>query len=211
MLLAGGDSFTWGNELPDCDYTRYSRLTWSAVLAKQMGLEYHCVAEGGASNQNIARNMLYELCKIPAPKHVAVMWTFPVRHELLLREDHARRLDKKHINISPWHVSHEQESEIRLYAENMLWLTSHEYHEQQSLYAMTTLASFLRYHNIPFSFSAASIQVYEMLDNNPHISRLIGDVWYRKGEAFYDWAKEKGYEISSRCHPVAQAHEDWMA
>ena len=44
VLIAGGDSFTYGAELQDCDGS-YSNLTWSALLAKRMGMSYCCTAK----------------------------------------------------------------------------------------------------------------------------------------------------------------------
>jgi hypothetical protein len=50
VLVAGGDSFTYGNELADCTIKQPSELTWSAFLAHKLGMKYMCVAQGGWSN-----------------------------------------------------------------------------------------------------------------------------------------------------------------
>ena len=36
VLVAGGDSFTYGNELADCTTQQPSELTWSAFLAHKL-------------------------------------------------------------------------------------------------------------------------------------------------------------------------------
>ena len=205
ILLAGGDSFTWGNELPDCDESRFSRLSWSALLAEQYSLDYNCVAEGGASNQTIARKVMESVDS--STKLVAVMWTFPVRHELLLRRDHSKNLNKNYVNVSPWHLD---DKYLRNYASSLLDLASHEYHEQQSLLSIYALQNFLSNRDIPYVFSAATTQVYDMLDKDTILAKEIESSWYRKGEGFYDWSKSKGYELSSLGHPIAQAHRDWI-
>ena len=47
ILIAGGDSFTYGNELADCTLNRFSEKTWSGILADQLGMSYDCTAWGG--------------------------------------------------------------------------------------------------------------------------------------------------------------------
>ena len=209
MLLAGGDSFTWGNELPDCDESRFSRLSWSALLAEQHGMTYNCVAEGGASNQTIARKVMEAVDS--STEMVVVMWTFPVRHELLLRRDHADRLKRSYVNVSPWHALEEKDAALRQYAESLMSIAAHEYHEQQSIAAVYSLYSFLRSRNIEFLFSAASQQVYEMLARtSPLSAELKTASWYRRGEGFYDWAKQQGYKMTELGHPIAEAHRAWL-
>ena len=207
ILLAGGDSFTRGNDLPDCDESRFSRLSWSALLAEQYNMDYNCVAEGGASNTTIARKVMQYLDNKDAVDRVEVMWTFPVRHELLLRYDYKKDLKKDYINISPSHLESDSIM-ISEFAKSLLTLASREYHEQQSLFAMYSLTSYLKSKGISYRYSAATVQVYEMLAKD-HFLKIDAE-WYRHGEGFYDWAKLKGYELSQWHHPIAQAHRDWI-
>ena len=90
-FVAGGDSFTWGSELPDCNETSPSRLTWAGLLCDRMQMDYHCVAKPGAGNHSIMRRVIQELDQDRAD-FVAVMWTYPIRSELRLREDLALEL-----------------------------------------------------------------------------------------------------------------------
>jgi hypothetical protein len=85
-FIAGGDSFTWGSELPDCNETSPSKLTWAGLLCDRMDMEYCCVAKPGAGNHSITRKVIAAIESSPAD-FVAVMWTYPVRAELRLRED----------------------------------------------------------------------------------------------------------------------------
>lgn len=87
MLLAGGDSFTWGNELPDCNPTSPSRLTWASLLSEKLGLDYRCVAAPGIGNKSISRRVIREIHNNPGIRRVAVMWTFPIRHDISIRPD----------------------------------------------------------------------------------------------------------------------------
>lgn len=98
IFVAGGDSFTWGSELPDCDETSPSKLTWAGLLCDRMQMDYHCVAKPGAGNHSIMRRIIQKLEREPAG-FVAVMWSHPIRSEIHLRVDLEKELSslyKKH-------------------------------------------------------------------------------------------------------------------
>jgi hypothetical protein len=102
VLISGGDSFTFGNELADCDDLNPSIKTWSALLAKEFSMKYCCTAWGGYSNSSIARSVI-NACE-NFKKHdiaVAVMWSFPNRYEFKFVYDTKQRMGKWG-NINPW-------------------------------------------------------------------------------------------------------------
>ena len=102
ILISGGDSFTFGNELGDCDGLNPSIKTWSALLAKEFSMKYCCTAWGGYSNASIARSVI-NACE-NFKKHdlaVAVMWSFPNRYEFKFVYDTKQRMGKWG-NINPW-------------------------------------------------------------------------------------------------------------
>jgi hypothetical protein len=114
FLIAGGDSFTFGSELPDATDTIHSNLTWSALLAKHKGLEYKCVAKPGAGNSAIMRRVI-EAVEITEEKpFVAVMWSWPGRLEIkidnIVKGYKLRQMLPKDdiengwLNISPWNA-----------------------------------------------------------------------------------------------------------
>lgn len=81
-LWAFGDSFTFGSELEDCpDEFVHSSRTWQALLAKEQGLEYRCIARGGVSNDWIARNVLKYANQIKTKDLVVIQWTYFSRFE----------------------------------------------------------------------------------------------------------------------------------
>jgi hypothetical protein len=81
-LWAFGDSFTFGSELKDCtDEFEYSNNTWQALLAKEQGLEYRCIARGGASNDWIARNVLKYSNQFSSNDLIIIQWTYFSRFE----------------------------------------------------------------------------------------------------------------------------------
>lgn len=114
ILLSGGDSFTLGNELSDSDPdnpTQPSKLSWASLLANDINYDYQCVAKAGCGNHAIARRVM-EYCNSSPVDFVAVMWTFPVRHEITIRSDYVTEgkaielvndeLDKNWINLVLW-------------------------------------------------------------------------------------------------------------
>ena len=123
ILISGGDSFTWGSELPDqyLDYEKNipSQLTWSAKISQHYNMDYNCVAKPGSGNNSISRRVIAEVAKqskIHDEIYVAVMWTYTHRSEIRLRKEKpfiditndpvvAARfdIDNYWINLNAWH------------------------------------------------------------------------------------------------------------
>lgn len=80
-LIAGGDSFIYGDELPDCLGVKASAYVYPALIAKELGKEYICVAGSGYSNESIRRTVI-DACE--SNTHidlVLVQWSFACRYE----------------------------------------------------------------------------------------------------------------------------------
>jgi len=87
VLHAFGDSFTYGYDLSDCDANglpTHSSLTYSALSAKNLGLDYKCHAIGGSSNNGILRQI--KLTNIKQEDTCLIMWSFSVRYAFMLVE-----------------------------------------------------------------------------------------------------------------------------
>lgn len=112
ILIAGGDSFTFGNELADCTPTQFSNSTWSSQLANKLDMSYDCTAWGGDGNSAIARKTMTACNKHLAQGHniaVAVMWSYPSRYEFRFKYD----TQEKHspwYTITPW--THEKDTSV---------------------------------------------------------------------------------------------------
>jgi hypothetical protein len=79
-LHAFGDSFTYGYELSDCDadgLPNHSYLTYSALYAKHLDIDYICHAVGYGANNGILRQI--KLADIHKEDTCLVMWSFSVR------------------------------------------------------------------------------------------------------------------------------------
>jgi len=143
ILVAGGDSFTYGNELADCTPQTPSELTWSAYLAHKLEMKYVCVAQGGWSNPAIARNIINTVSSLDQRKieHVVVvMWSFPTRFEFRFNYDTLER-DSPWYSISPW--THERNQSVILEAfQNFKDDIFNHYKKSQLIAQSTGLADF---------------------------------------------------------------------
>ena len=131
LLIAGGDSFTWGSELPDQHMDHLanlpSQLTWSARISQHFGWEYSCVAKPGGANSTISRRVIKAVNQNKDTDiYIAVMWTFSHRNEIRLRNIHPYNtivhdpvvtarydIDDYWINFTAWHgLSFEEKMEF---------------------------------------------------------------------------------------------------
>ena len=80
-ILAGGCSFTFGNELSDDDGKRPSTKTWSAHLSNEVQGNYFCVARAGSGNSGIARRVFEYVANTEEKCFVLVMWSFTSRYD----------------------------------------------------------------------------------------------------------------------------------
>ena len=112
ILVAGGDSFTYGSELKDgvtpLDPTGtepareiVSLSTYSALTAKELGMDYHCVAYPGYSNSSIRRTVMNACETTEDIGLVLVTWSFPGRYEFRFNYDTEQRTGHWY-NITPW-------------------------------------------------------------------------------------------------------------
>ena len=112
ILIAGGDSFTYGNELSDCTPKRASVHTWSGLLADNLDMSYSCTANAGDGNDAIARKTMTACHKLLSQGHnvaVAVMWSFPCRYEFRFNYDTQEQYSPW-ATITPW--THEQDEYV---------------------------------------------------------------------------------------------------
>ena len=81
-IIAGGCSFTFGNELSDdVDGKTPSEKSWAYKLSNKISAEYVCTAFGGLGNQAIARRVFQNISKNLPVDGVVVMWSFLSRYD----------------------------------------------------------------------------------------------------------------------------------
>ncbi len=112
-LIAGGCSFTLGNELSDdLDGKTPSQNTWASVLNGNTDNEYKCVAFGGLGNPAIARRTFTEISQTDDVGCVVVMWSFLSRYDWAMPR-HRMLEDTRWASISPWDTNAGNEEAFR--------------------------------------------------------------------------------------------------
>jgi hypothetical protein len=106
-LLAGGCSFTFGNELSDDDGKTPSRKTWASHLSNSVEANYFCVARGGLGNAGIARRVFNYVANTKEECFVAVMWSFCSRYDWAMPR-HRVLEDTRWATVTPWDTEHNQ-------------------------------------------------------------------------------------------------------
>jgi hypothetical protein len=106
-LLAGGCSFTFGNELSDDDGKTPSKKSWGSQLSNSVGANYFCVAKGGLGNAGIARRVFNYIANTRGECFVTVMWSFCSRYDWAMPR-HRVLEDTRWTTITPWDTEHNQ-------------------------------------------------------------------------------------------------------
>ncbi len=117
-IIAGGCSFTLGNELSDdVDGKTPSKKSWSALLVDRMDSaavrhDYVCSAFGGLGNPAIARRVFQAVSTTDNVGGVIVMWTFLSRYDWAMPR-HKALEDTRWASISPWDTNAGNEEAFR--------------------------------------------------------------------------------------------------
>lgn len=237
IILSGGDSFTYGDELADQSFEHASSSTWVALLAKKFGFDYESVSEGGIGNDCIARSVITrasELKKQNKKFAVAIMWTFTGRIEL--------RVNQKWYQLNDWvfwdsiekfqtdwsHLPKKvfdsiqsrlqgvrDEGILPLFRDYMKYtVLTGDYAIIKSYQSIYLTAQYLKQHNIPFFFVNATdhavgiTREHTWPDVVPYFNSIDSGDWMPI-PSFYEWAKENNYEMGSAKHPLERAHADY--
>jgi len=187
-FVAGGCSFTFGNELSDDFESRYpSKKSWAYGLHEQSQLaeNYVCCARGGIGNQAIARNVFETICNNNDVKCVAVMWTFISRYDWAM-PPHAVLEKNRWASITPWETEegdaeaesmlgtnaiqqqlHKQRQKnfedagVRPFANSLYKYAANDYHETYlSWKSITWLQNILEKRKIPYFFTLSDNSVF---------------------------------------------------
>jgi hypothetical protein len=203
-----GCSFIFGTDLPDANENESchqpSQLTWPALVAKQLHLDYKCYAHGGAGNLLILDKLL-KLSALNPGDFFIINWTWIDRFDY--SDSMGLHYGQGHNDWKTLHpMSRDKLSEIyykNLHSEYRDKLTSliciktaiECLQEQQNKFLMTytddTMLSKI-WHNPPgIEFLLRSV--------HPHLHSF-------DGKSFLDWSRDRGYAISETWHPLEQAH-----
>lgn len=232
VLIAGGDSFTFGSELPSQEHA------WANLLATRKGWDIFNVARPAASNSSIRRNVMNAVheCR-DLDLFVVVMWSFPNRYEFRFTYNTGQR-DTPWYSINPWTFNDQNFEEhfftkdddvlaaqqanranaekrgiadfARSYIKNV---AETEYWElYTSWYEIVMLQNYLIKHNIPYIFTHVDNSLFECNSADSTLATLRADIDMTKfvmDEGMFNWAKRTKQPFYTT-HPRESAHIEWI-
>jgi hypothetical protein len=231
VLIAGGDSFTYGSELPSQDHA------WANLLATRKGWNICNTARPAASNSSIRRNVMNAVNKYKdLDLFVAVMWSFPNRYEFRFAYD-TGHIDSPWYSVNPWTYNdqnfadhfHNKDDEVlqaqqanranaeatgisdfaKSYVENV---AQTEYWELYTSWCeIVMLQNYLDNQDIPYRFLCVD---NSLLESNCEIDTTLTTLrqsinWFAHNEGMYNWAKRTEQPFYTT-HPRESAHIEWI-
>jgi hypothetical protein len=198
-----GCSFVFGSELTDavCDANNLqpSQLTWPALLAQNVKLDYTCHARPGSGNLQILEQILNQAA-IPDTAIFVISWTW------IDRFDYCQSSTGRHNwkTIMPVDEDHNAQvyyrdlhSEYRDKFTNLTYikLAIDTLTQKQIPFVMTYMDELLFDQRWNTSAAVTDLQQYTY----PYMTKF-------DGMTFLDWSRKHGYPETSNWHPLEQAH-----
>ena len=139
-FIAGGCSFTLGNELSDdVNGKTPSKKAWASRIAENTSMEYHCTAFGGLGNSAIARRVFNAVANTENIGCVVVMWSFPSRYDWAMPR-HKVLDDTRWASISPWDTNAGNEEAFRVISgsetQQEQWRTKRDLFRETGVYGL---------------------------------------------------------------------------
>ncbi len=218
VLIAGGDSFTYGSELPSQEHT------WANLLAQRKGWNICNTAQPGYSNSAIRRNVMDAVNQYKdLDLYVAVMWSFPNRYEFRFAYDTGQRESPWYSlnpftppeHTSPEHIANAKSRGITDFANSYVKnIAISEYWEiYNSLCEIVMLQNYLAKHNINYAFMTVDHTIFKPnIDTDISLKTLYSDINMSKfidQEGMFTWAKRTEQQFYTT-HPRESAHVEWI-
>ena len=202
-----GCSFIYGSELGDeifdsrlpVTQRRPSKLSWPALIAKNMSAEYKCFATPGCGNLQIA-NSVYEQLAHDKDSDVfyIIGWTWQERF------DYQNSLDFAWQTICPART----DQVAAHYYKN---IHSEPRDKLTTLIAMSNTIQLLKNANVPYIMTNIDGLLFDKTWHATNGVQLLQNIVEPvittfDGRDFLSWARNLGLPISERNHPLAVAH-----
>lgn len=233
-LIAGGDSFIYGDELKDCLGKQASEFVYPALIAKEVGLEYICAAGSGYGNDSIRRSVMNACELYDDVELVIVQWSFACRYEFYFNQigwhqlgnwsiiDDPNEIKKTFKMDNPIVLQHHidtlnkfKELGITDFAKIFFKkIASDIYYEQYNfLSEVVMLQQYLENKKIPYMFTSVNGDILRdslgYADQSiKTLERLVNQqewMWFPKQRGFYQWAIDNNFPFGTT-HPLEEAH-----
>ena len=201
-LKSFGCSFIYGSELSGTDpysIVNPSNLTWPALIAKQLGLEYHCYARPGQGNLKIYSDILSNSYQNDNSLYV-INWTWIDRFDYVNPQEQWKTLRPSETgDVEKFYYQnlHSQITDMILSASLIVSAAEH-----------------LNSLGCSFVMSYMDQNLFTAVDPTWHDPRYV-QVLQQKlnsilvnfdGMNFVDWSQQHGYPVSDSWHPLEAAH-----
>lgn len=197
-LKSFGCSFVYGTDLDDAATHGHgaSSLSWPALLAQRMGLEYECHAFPGIGNLQILQRLLTAL-NDPDPAVYVVSWTWIDRFDYQHNDEWQTIRPTSHEHTAKFYYK-DLHSQLR--------------DQITTLSYMATAVTMLQAQDLPFVFVCMDDLVLENRWRTQNSIKLLQGliepcVTTFDGENFLSWSRRQGYAVSDQLHPLAPAHQ----
>ena len=230
-LIAGGDSFIYGSELSDCidqhGIEQVSQLTYPALIAKEVNMEYTCVARPGYSNAAVRRTVMNACEQYSDIALVIVSWSFTGRYEFRINQewrqlsswtavDDIKEIEKKFQFDNPIVLQHHanelaktKQSGLNDFAKWLYTNTDYIAEVYDTLSNVILLQQYLTLHDIPYIFTAADRKNVDVSVDDESVQTLqkqLNEIWgWFDNKGFYTWAQDMRFPFATT-HPREQAH-----
>lgn len=81
-IVSFGDSYTFGHDLPDASTAKFSQLTYVALYANHLAVDYQCLAVGGSGTEGTCRRVFETINELNESTLVVIMWPDSYRREI---------------------------------------------------------------------------------------------------------------------------------
>lgn len=190
-----GCSFVYGNELKDC-CNQPSKLTWPALVAQHLGLEYECLAVPGSGNLFILHKLLAEIDLEPAI--YIINWSWIDRFDYIGSYNNLwQTLRPNETGTAAQNYYRDLHSQYRDKLTNLIYIKTavDALINQKQKFVMTAMD------NLLFETEWHCDTVIERCQKyiSPHIQSF-------DGYSFLDWSRQHNFAESTNWHPLEDAH-----
>jgi hypothetical protein len=198
-LKSFGCSFIYGSDLSDCNDIKHSQLTWPALIASELNLEYQCLARPGQGNFKIYCDIM---ANSEPDEHsiFLINWTWIDRFDYIDHQEQWRTLrpaDENQLQKFYYQNLHSQLQDMIRDATYVLAACNH-----------------LQQMNIPYIMTYIDDLLFEPVDSLWHNPKYVKSLQSNlstvlknfDGVSFLTWAKNNNFKISQHWHPLEEAH-----
>lgn len=204
ILGAFGDSFIFGSDLSDliwknCDRANYpSKLTYPALVADSLNMDYLCTASPGVGNMIIHDDVCRIIANYGNSVFYYINWTYCDRFD--------------YVSNNLWNTIRPSLDNKKLDSYYYKNLHSELTDKISTLTYISNIIGLLKENKCNFCMSCMDNLIFDTEWHCPPSVRLLQEkvkpyMFYFEGLDFLNWAKRYNYDISENNHPLDLAHK----